>query len=195
MESLFQNILIRDEKIIKTIKPNKFKFLFSYSVWAFVVLALFALVGVLTCTIRDDAGALAPIAVTITIFALGAVVAMGIIVMAILSYVKRYYAITNKRILIRCGVFAACYKTLDMDKIGAINVNTSLFDKMLGQKTGSISLGSLASPITPDGAFYELAAVVDTYDLYQEIKAIIIQNQQPQATSKKRYISKQKSED
>lgn len=186
MESLFQKLLDQDEKIIKTIKPNKVKFFFTRSIWAVLMAGFFVCLGVLTCTIRDDAGELAPKALTITLFVLAALFLVGTIVFAVLSYDKRCYAYTNKRVLISYGVLAVNFKTLDMDKVGVINVHISLFDKIVCKHTGTITFGSLASPITPNGASFALESISNPYELYKEIKELIAKTQASQVPSKKK---------
>ncbi len=173
MENLFENILDQDEKIIKVFKPNKFKYFFT-SVFASILgFLFFSGMGLAAMLVPDENGDTASLAAFIVIVVICALLVAFCILVTALSYSKRYYAYSNKRIIIRCGVVGIDYKSLDMDMIGAINVNVSLFDKMLRKNTGTISFGSVASPMSANGAYFSFYSVVSPYELYKEIKLII----------------------
>ena len=87
---------------------------------------------------------------------------------------KTIYAVTDKRILIRTGYIGVDYKSLDFKMLGAISVNVGLVDKMIRRNTGSISFGSMSSPLTAQNpASYSFRYVVAPYDVNREVKEII----------------------
>jgi len=87
-----------------------------------------------------------------------------------------HLAYTNKRIIIRTGVFGIDYKGLDLKAIDAVNVYVSFFDKLVKKNTGSLKFGSKASPIVNYGngsGGYRFNHVENPYGLYKEIKEYI----------------------
>ncbi len=184
MENLFDNILDSDEKIIKVLKPNKFKFFWSSVLGAIIFTLFFVGFGVMTVTIPDELGEVAPIGVLIVIVAIVVVLDFLLIFCTYLSYKKRFYAYSNKRVIIRCGVIGVDYKSLDIDMIGAIDVGVGLLDKLFRKNTGTISFGSVASPMTAGGgAAFSFYSVQNPYELYKEIKTVI--NETKEKASKK----------
>lgn len=95
-------------------------------------------------------------------------------VFSIVYYKNRFYALTNKRLIIRSGILGIDFKSLDFDKIGAIDVQVSVVDKILARNTGSVKCGSAASPLVNNqsGYFY-LSNVEKPYELYKEIQHLI----------------------
>lgn len=186
MENLFDNILDSDEKIIKVLKPNKFKFFWSSVLGAIIFTLFFVGFGIMTVTIPDELGEVAPIGVLIVIVALVVVLDFLLIFCTYLSYKKRFYAYSNKRVIIRCGVIGVDYKSLDIDMIGAIDVGVGLLDKLFRKNTGTISFGSVASPMTAGGgAAFSFYSVQNPYELYKEIKTVINETKEKAAKKSK----------
>ena len=136
MEELFSHILDDDEKIIKVFKPNKGKLflssIFMNFIWSFWFLAF----GIFMVLFPDEGitidkiYVLVPIGIYLVLFAF-------IILFTALHYKNVYYAYSNKRIIIRSGIFGVDYKSLDMSMIGVVDVYVSLFDKIIKKNTGS----------------------------------------------------------
>ena len=174
MDKLFENILDSDEKVIKVLRPNKLKFFFASFFGTFVVMAFFVTFGILLGTVKDEFGDVAPIGLTISVIAFGVLFAAFSVLFTILAYKNRYYAYTNKRVIIRGGIIGVDYKSLDMDMIGAIDVTVTVIDKILRSNTGSISFGSVASPMTAaGGSIFTFLSIENPYDFYKEIKLVI----------------------
>lgn len=176
MTELFSPILDKDEEIIKVYKPSKAKMFFSYFfggfwIWCWVLLLFVPD----SCSVEDAAGNVTPIEwwvpLTVALSVIGVCLFFEILFF-ILSYKNTYYAYTNKRIVIRRGIFGVDYKSLDMDMIGAVTVNVSLLDKIICKNTGTIVFGSMASPINNAGVF-RYTHIVDPYNTYKEIKSVI----------------------
>ena len=97
-----------------------------------------------------------------------------------LWYNKTYYACTNKRIIIRTGVIGVDFKALDLQMIGAINVNVSWVDKIVGRNTGSLTFGSMSSPLNApaNSHGYVFSYVKQPYEIYKHLKEMIEQSKQ-----------------
>ncbi len=168
----FEPILDSDEYIQKIYKPNKLKmYLSSFlaSLFFFLWLAIIC-TGVGMSDVNDP-----------NMWWVGLLIAVGIWVVFLfvlwlflaLSYKNTFYAYTNKRIVIRRGVFGVDFKSLDMNMVGAITVNVSLLDKILRRGTGTIIFGSMASPMANNASFFRFANITEVYDRYKEIKTVI----------------------
>ena len=170
MEKLFERILDDDEKIEKVLRPNKCKYFFSNLLLWGLTYGLFLITGLIG-VLADDYN---PIYVLIPIGIWVVMMLFTWLFMAI-YYKNLYYAYTNKRIIIRSGIFGVDFKSLDMSMIGAVNVYVSLVDKILRKDTGSIMFGSTASPIGGQnaGAGYRFNHIVAPYETCKEIKTSI----------------------
>lgn len=62
----------------------------------------------------------------------------------ILSYKNTFYAISDKRFIIRGGFIGIDYKTLNIKQVAGINVRVSPLDKMIKPTTGSLTFLSPA---------------------------------------------------
>lgn len=174
MKKYFEPILDDDENIVKDYKPNKLKFFFSSLVASLFVLLFFCggmAVGLLS---PDEFGVYLDtiyVLIPISIFVVAVVL---IILFLSMSYKKTFYAVTNKRIIIRTGIIGVDFKSLDMAMIGAIDVNVSVIDKILCKNTGSIRFGSTSSPMNGQNAStYVFKHIVEPYKTCKEIKTYI----------------------
>lgn len=164
MEKLFENILDKNETIIKVFKPNKLK-LFVKSILMAVLFCLFTLVPILFSMASGG------FFYYNYIFFVGMIFLIIIdVVFTILYYNNLYYAYTNKRVIIRTGIFGVDFKSLDMGMIGAVNVYVSFLDKILRKNTGSISFGSTSSPMVNYTSMFRFSNLTTPYEIYKEIK-------------------------
>ncbi|MBQ9480635.1 MAG: PH domain-containing protein [Clostridia bacterium] len=180
---IFAPVLDKDETVIKIFKPNKTKFVMKSLLaiaFAAIIFALFVLFTVFLSSF-DEEGEPVPaeayIIAPLAVIALCAVAAAIVTVIASLHYKNVFYAYTNKRILIRSGLIGVDYKSLNLEMIGAVNVNVSVIDKLLRKNTGTITFGSMASPLINNGnaqaAGYKFADIVAPYETYKELKEVI----------------------
>lgn len=200
MEEIFSPILDDDEKVIKVIKPNKFmqyaRVMLSTLLW-YIFIGIFVVIGALA-GVEEEGVETGGVAVDTQIVELAIIISLAIVVGLLvitlliewlfthLYYKNVYYGYTNKRIVIRKGIFGVDYKSLDIKMIGASTVNVSLLDKIFRKNTGTINFGSMASPINGMNGInnYILANVTDPYGLYKEIKSYISSaNQVAEATT------------
>lgn len=170
MEKEFEPILDKDETIIKVYKPNKFKLYASSFVGS---LFMFGWIAFPLLGANIGGNFLGALGLTLAIFF---VLFLAVYGFTKLYYNKLFYAYSNKRIIIRTGIFGVDFKSLDMSMIGAVNVNVSLLDKLLKRNTGSITFGSMASPmVSGNGAAtaYRFSNIELPYESYREMKDVI----------------------
>lgn len=174
MEKLFEKILDDDEKIEKVIKPHKGKYFFSVMFSWGLSLAVFAVMGIIFVLFPEEGMEIEKIYLLIPI-ALWFAGMLVVLLFAWLYYKNVYYAYSNKRVIIRSGIFGVDFKSLDMSMIGAVNVYVSLIDKILRKDTGSIMFGSTASPIGGQnaGAGYRFNNIKAPYETCKEVKSFI----------------------
>ena len=164
MNNLFDQILDKNEQIIKVLKPNKFKYTITSVLWGLICSVFFVLPF------------FGPDLTTGMVIALILITAIYLLIwtlFAVLRYKKTFYGYTNKRIVIRTGIIGVDFKSLDMKMIGAIDVYVSFLDKILRKNTGTIRFGSMSSPINNQNSTYMLNNIESPYDLYKEIKEVI----------------------
>lgn len=167
---LFSLVLDKDEKIIKTFRPRKSRAWFS-AILSIILLCIIFVPLIVFGFIDTEPGALST--------AIGGIVFLvvfsGIMcIMIALWCNKTVYAVTNKRVLIRTGYIGVDYKSLDYSMVGAFTVNVNWIDKLLRKNTGSLSFGSMASPITNGTvAKFNFTYIDNPYEIYKEIKELI----------------------
>lgn len=90
----------------------------------------------------------------------------------ILVHKNTFYAITNKRIMMRSGFWGIDFNAIDYDKISDIQVTVNPLENMLGVGTIHISAGkvtSKGSPLTND-----FIAVSNPYEVFKKIKTVMV---------------------
>lgn len=171
MEDVFRNILDDDEVVIKQFKPNKFKFYFSVYTAFVLVMLFFGAFFIIPLTFDGDVTKDIRLIFSAVIVVVVLLALLLTAIFASLSYKKKYYAYTNKRILIQSGIIGVDYKGLDHKMIGAIEVRVDLIDKLVQQNTGTIKYGSQASPMSNQTIpMFVFKGVENPYEVYREIK-------------------------
>lgn len=167
---LFDDVIEADETIQKGFKPNKKKVFASFIIFD-VIVAFFFSLTILGMWLDGEIPQKEKI--------IGTCIVAGVVLFIValtmwfvsLYYKNAYYVYTNKRIIVRTGVFGVDFHSLDIENIGASNVCVSLLDKMVGKNTGSIRFGSNSSPIT--NSYYGFMNIENPYQVYKEIKGYI----------------------
>ena len=174
MEELFSKVLDDDEKIVKVFKPKKIKLFLSNIILHGLWLLFFTVMSVLAILFPEEGvPASDPITVLIPIGIYIAIIAL-ICVLSAIHYKNTYYAYSNKRIIVRSGIFGVDYKSLDLVSISSTNVYVSLLDKLLHKDTGSLSFGSASSPVNGQaGSLYRFNHIEKPYETCKEIKSYI----------------------
>lgn len=84
------------------------------------------------------------------------------------GYKNLYYAYTNKRLIIRKGIFGNTYESLEYKDITSTSVNVGLFDKK--SKTGSLVF---VSPSSHHEHPMKFCAIQNPYEEMNNIKEYI----------------------
>jgi len=182
MEKAFNDIIEKDEKIIKVFKPQKTRFWWGLILATLGILLLIGLwFGWMIVSILEES--ISNIRITslniITTSIICVIVALlPVIIFGSMAYKNRFYAYSNKRILIRSGIIGIDYRTLEFQALTATNVQVTPLDKLLGTKTGTLEFGSPSSPMgtavsNRNGRFsnpYSFKSVENPYDTLREIK-------------------------
>ena len=179
MEKIFDPILDEDEKIVKIFKPKKsvvYAKSFLRVILVFLFFGICFVPSIILGATEENIDINKTILFTLTIY-------LGILIVTLLMtwwflslyYKNVYFGYTNKRIVIRKGIFGVDYQTLDIKMIGASDVNVTLFDKILRKNTGSIRFGSTASPLlnANNVSNFMFASIENPYEIYKEIKSFI----------------------
>ena len=159
----FKNVLERNENIVAEFVPNKTKFMFSSFVWTFLCFDLVLLFGTMWMFIE---GMILYGFVTIAIMIAVLVVVM---VWCGMFHSTCSYAITNKKIIIRSGIFGVDFKTMDIKLVGAVNVEVTLIDKIVGKNTGTIYFYEHGNT----NVIHKFAHIENPYEAYRQIKELI----------------------
>jgi len=171
-KELFSPIIDKNEEILKVYRPNKGR-TWANAVIMMILFSIFC-VPLLVGSIWDE-GSYAGL---ITVISLYIAIIIVTIIMISLWLNKTIYAITNKRILIRTGYIGIDFKSLDFTMLGAMTVNVNWLDKLLHSNTGTLSFGSMASPMVNNNvAKFTFSYIKNPYEEYKEIKQIIDEHQ------------------
>ena len=170
----FEKVLDDDEKVLGVYKPHKGKFFISNMLSVSLFLLLFAVVGIIGFLCPEE-GFEPSITGAIIVAASYVFLVVVEVLFASIYYKNLYYAYTNKRVIVRSGIFGVDFKSLDMSMIGAINVYVSVIDKIVNKDTGTVTFGSMASPMynANGGSNYKFAHIKMPYEICKEIKAKI----------------------
>lgn len=164
---LFDDVLEVDETIQKGYKPNKKKVFASY-VFFYILISLFCGFLILGLWLDGEISQNEKIIGTCCTGAVVLVVVLLTMWFVSLYYKNSYYVYTNKRIIVRTGVFGVDFHSLDIKNIGASNVCVTFLDKIVRKNTGSIRFGSNSSPIS--NSYYSFSNIENPYQVYKEIK-------------------------
>ncbi len=178
-ENVFEPILDGDEKVLKIFKPNKTKMFWSMFLQSFFVYIWIALLLSFSFSANYFSDDYYQTNININVGVFFATLVITAILYLVLLFVvfkvvysKRFYAYTNKRVVIRKGIIGVDFKSLNKNSIGMVEVNVSLLDKIVQKNTGTIVFGSMSSPIINNhGANFIFAHITNPYELYKEIKA------------------------
>ena len=169
---LFKPVLDADEEILKVYKPNKFLTYFGTVLVCIFITVLF-MIPIIASFLDTETSIATSIGFIVFVVVFDALT----LLLIALWYNKTIFAVTNKRILIRTGYIGVDYKGLDYDTIGALTVNVNWLDKLLKKDTGTLSFGSMASPMINTANYkFSFLYIKNPYEVYREVKAIIDAN-------------------
>lgn len=168
---MFKDVLEKDEKVVKVYKPNKCKtawwwFLMQLLGWIWLPLTALAAI--------DTEYFWMVFGISLGVTGLAVIITS---LLGVLWYRNRFFAYTNKRILIRGGIIGIDYKSLEFKSLTATVVNVSLLDKLVRKHTGSVRFGSAASPMlsiwSGHSNQFMFQHIQKPYDVLREIKEFI----------------------
>ncbi len=181
----FEMILDKDEQIIKEYKPNKKRAVYLSFIsliplllvsLTFVLIAVLALVNVIKVT---DENGKSEMMFPYFFIVLGGLISLLLIyslIYIIVSYKKRLYCLTNKRIIIRNGFIGVDFNALDVNAINSVNVKVNFLDKCVRPNTGTIIFGSATTPLGQNNkngsGGFTFAHIDNPYEVYKEIKEL-----------------------
>jgi membrane protein YdbS with pleckstrin-like domain len=86
----------------------------------------------------------------------------------VLSYKNVAYAITNRRIVLRSGVWAPNYQAIDFDKISEVDVTIGPLEKLM--KCGTVRVNAGRTNSKGMTLFDSMVAIDAPYDVYKLLK-------------------------
>jgi hypothetical protein len=89
-----------------------------------------------------------------------------------LVHKNTFYAITNKRVMMRSGFWGIDFNAIDYDKISDIQVTVNPLENMLGVGTLRFSAGKVSSkgnPLTED-----FIAIENPYEVFKKVKTVSV---------------------
>jgi len=175
VEEKFQDVLEKGEKIIKTYKPDKVKYWVGLILGAAVCM-LFVFLTLMGAIPEEDAVFDPDLFCLLLIISIAAYV-FGLLLSVLfgaLYYKNRFYAYTNKRIIVRGGIIGIDYSSLELKHLSATIVSVTVLDKILRRNTGNLRFGSPSSPVISvsgeSSSQYSFKHIKKPYDTLREIK-------------------------
>ncbi|MFA5199532.1 MAG: PH domain-containing protein [Candidatus Omnitrophota bacterium] len=171
----FRTVKDKDEEFIWVGEPNFTAFLTTGIPFLIVGLLWGAFdLGFIGAMSKMKSGA-PPLLLIIPFFALHLFPFWGSILnmlRLILVHKNTFYAITNKRVMMRSGFWGIDFNSIDFDKISDIQVTVNPLENMLGVGTLRFSAGKVSSkgnPLTSD-----FIAVKAPYEVFKKVKTVSV---------------------
>ena len=191
--NLFTPILADEEEIQKIYKPDKKRFsilammsgipisFVACIFYLFAFLMLFRVIKVVDEVTGEPTFALFPAIFLIIFGSIPLTIAIITVVRQFAIYKNTYYAVTNKRVIMRTGAIGVDYKSLNIDAILSVDVNVGPIDRMIKPNTGTIVFGNAMNSNVPTNGNasynrymqFAFIAINNPYDTAKEIKSII----------------------
>lgn len=180
-KDMFNDVLESGEKVTKVYKPDRKKFCWVVRLNSFISLvwlytACFIVLESDFLPSMSRWAALGVVFGAVTGFII--LTYLIIIIFTNLHYKNRFYAYTNKRILVRGGIFGIDYKSLEFKSLTATTAKVSLLDRLVRRKTGTLEFGSPSAPLSGMSSLgfgnpYSFRHIYDPYGTLREIKEVI----------------------
>ncbi|MGI6210145.1 MAG: PH domain-containing protein [Bacilli bacterium] len=171
-------ILMKDEKVLYTIKPCKTKLVVSSLLTMLFVIGLSFLTFLIPAEEGDDLAAKN----MWTAIGVGVVAAVMILVFIcqLLAYRNRFYTVTDKRFIIQSGLLGIDFASVPVEAVQFLSVNVSVLDKILRRGTGSITFGTVSTPIAAQNQAtgFRYGDIPNVYENYKVFKELIDNAQQ-----------------
>jgi membrane protein YdbS with pleckstrin-like domain len=177
--SRFTEILDPDEELLWTGKPNFWVFMFPY----FVLLAAVLVLAVVSSVIfySDIHHHHVPpllfeyLKGKFFLSAVPASLGIGLTAWRWLSYPNVFYAYSNRRAIIRSGVWGIDFKTIGYDRIQNSSVQVSPLEKMLGVGTILLFTGEIETVYQGQiqSKKDKFVGIVDPYERFRRFKTVM----------------------
>ena len=190
-EVLFKSVLIEDEEVKKVYKPSKMRYIYLSLVGVLpvlfielgvIVLATLLLTGVIPLIDASTGKQDSALAIILYVMAgIPILVIFIILLIRIASFRNTYYAITNKRAIIRTGFTVVNYRNLNLDLVKDIDLYAGALDNMAKPKTGVVIFGmsddSSRRHVRYDkNRHFAFTAVENPEEVKKEIKGLLDNN-------------------
>lgn len=161
-----KKILMKDEEVLYTYKPY---FLKETFVSLFIVLTF----GVLAVTIYVFAVEVFKLLILILIIVGLILIYILFVTLQYLAFKNKFYTITDKRFIIQKGLLGIDFSSIPIDAVQFVSVNVTVLDKILKKGTGTITFGTVSTPVTagqiPSFVFSNIFEVYDNYKIIKEL--------------------------
>lgn len=179
-ESLFNDILDRDETILWSGRPNfttfmcgGIPFLIIGMIWG--ILDLGFIIAFMGGASAVGVGMGPPLLFIVPFFTLHLFPCWGSILYMFWLYFSHgntAYAFTNKRVLLRSGVFGIDYQIVDYDKIRDIQVNVGPIEKMFNVGSILFNTGEVTAKGHP--MLKRFSGIENPYDVFRQLKEVSV---------------------
>lgn len=164
-------ILMKDEEVLHIYKPCLAKIMFFTAFVSVIILASLSLLYLVPKVEGETEGLRFG---THLALILGGVVIIFTFLFQFFSYQNKFYVATNKRFIIQKGILGIDFSSIPIHAVQYVAVNVSVFDKILRKGTGSITFGTVSTPITAGtAAKFTYSDITEVYDNYKNIKELV----------------------
>ena len=168
---IFKPVMDNDEEILRIYRPDRVRAYFGTIMVCLLMCICFIpiiIAAFVAPELERDIGMAIGCIVFLVVF-----IVLSILMIALWCN-KTIYAVTNKRILIRTGYIGVDYKSLNYDTVGALTVNVNWVDKLIHRNTGTLSFGSMASPMINNANYrFSFLYIKAPYEVYKDLKNLI----------------------
>jgi len=162
-----KKILMKDEKVLYTYKPY---FLKETFVSLFIVL-VFGAIAIITYV---SAVEVFKLLILMLIIAGLILIYILFVVLQYLAFKNKFYTVTDKRFIIQKGLIGIDFSSILLEAVQFVSVNVSVLDKILKKGTGTITFGTVSTPVTTNQVpRFVFANIFEVYDNYKIIKELI----------------------
>lgn len=197
VNNVFNEILGDDEKILFILKPNKTRFVWLRNFIGRILGVLFGIAFVVLGAVASEFGIkesdLLMTQISFILFGIFFILLVLIeMICAYVMYKNTFYAVSDKRILVRTGIIGVDFRNLDISFVGSVNININLYDKFIKPNTGTISFGSFAAPIASPNAIsvaFNFQYVDNPYEVYKTVKKLVDEIKKTKTVEEKKVIS------
>lgn len=176
-EHLFDNILDRDEQILWTGAPNfttfmcgGIPFLIFGMIWGVFEIAFLIFASFGFSEVGVSSWAYIPFLLFMLLHSFPCWGSVLYMFWLYFSHANTAYAITNKRVLFRSGVFGIDYQIIDYDKIKDVQVNVGPIEKMFD--VGSILFNTGDSHSNGYPMLKRFSGIENPYDVFRQLKEV-----------------------